>query len=184
MSINLSLSDTIADLFDDRFDLAVRMGHLKDSTLACKKLADLQRIVVASPEYINQHGTPKHPNDLLHHNCLRWDGPLKHLNTWPFTIDGKEVSITVDGNFQCISGIASTYMCLAHLGIGRMAEHLALPAIDRGELVPLLQEFQARDDLGIYLVFMKERVLPPRIRAFVDFVTDHFKNPSWRPSQN
>jgi DNA-binding transcriptional LysR family regulator len=181
--INMSLSDTVVDLLDGRFDVAVRMGHLQDSRLVSRKLTTLQRIVVATPQYIRKWGTPEHPNDLAHHNCLQWEAPLDHLNYWPFVIDGKKVSLAVTGNFQCISGVASARMCYAHVGIGRMAEHLALPSIRRGELVPLLQRFQPTDDLGIYAVFMRGEATPPRIRAFVDYLADCFKKPPWVDSE-
>lgn len=177
--INLSLSDTVVDLVDGRFDIAVRMGALQDSMLVSRKLTGLQRIVVASPGYVREHGTPRHPGDLPSHNCLRWDAPLDHLNHWPFVIDGKPVTVAVTGNFQCISGVASASMCSANVGIGRMAEHLALPAIRRGELVPLLQEFQPADELGIFAVFVRERQTHPRIRAFVDYLVECFRTPPW-----
>lgn len=177
--INLSLSDTVVDLLDGRFDVAVRMGRLQDSLLVSRKLTNLQRIVVASPGYIRAKGKPRHPSELAQHNCLRWDAPLDHLNVWPFMIDGTPTSVQVMGNFQCISGVASASMCMADVGIGRMAEHLALPAIRRGDLVALLQEFQSVDDLGIYAVFLRERLIHPRIRAFVDYLVDCFKNPPW-----
>ena len=179
VGINLSLSDTVVDLLDGRVDVAVRMGRLQDSLLVSRKLTDLQRIVVASPQYVRSRGMPKHPNELAQHNCLRWDAPLDHLNQWPFVIDGQNVSIAVTGNFQCISGVASASLCMANVGIGRMAEHLALPAIRRGQLVPLLEDFQASDDLGIYAVFLRERLTHPRIRAFVDYLVERFTNPPW-----
>lgn len=179
VQINMSLSDTVVDLVDGRFDVAVRMGNLQDSMLVSRKLTNLQRIVVASPEYVRERGEPRHPSDLAHHNCLRWDAPLDHLNHWPFIIDGKKVSVAVNGNFQCISGVASASMCSANVGIGRMAEHLAVPAIQRGELVPLLQEFQPTDEQGIYAVFARERPTHPRIRAFVDYLVERFRTPPW-----
>ena len=179
VGINLSLNDMVVDLLDGRFDVAIRMGRLQDSKLISRKLTALKRIVVATPKYISERGMTKHPNDLVHHNCLRWDAPLEHLNNWPFVIDGKKVSIAIAGNFQCISGVASASMCAADVGIGRMAEHLALPAIGRGELVPLLQEFQDKDELGIYAVFVQERLMHPRIRAFVDYLVECFRTPPW-----
>lgn len=177
--VNLSLSDTVVDLVEGRFDVAIRMGQLQDSMLVSRKLTNLQRIVVASPRYVRENGMPRHPDELSRHNCLRWDAPLDHLNRWPFMIDGARVSVEVTGNFQCISGVASASMCIASVGIGRMAEHLALPAIRRGDLVPLLQDFQAIDDLGIYAVFVRERSTHPRIRAFVDYLISSFVTPPW-----
>jgi DNA-binding transcriptional LysR family regulator len=177
--INLALTDTVVDVLDGGFDIAIRMGRLQDSMLLSRKLAPLQRIVVASPVYVRQHGEPACPGDLASHNCLRWDAPLEHLNHWPFVVDGKKVSIPVSGNFQAGSGVAVAIMCTGHVGISRMAEHLALPLIRRGELVPLLTPYQPVDDAGIYAVFVRERFVHPRIRAFVDYLVESFEVPPW-----
>ena len=174
-----STNKLLADLDAIEADVSSWRSEFSDSKLISRKLTALKRIVVATPKYISERGMPKHPNDLVHHNCLRWDAPLEHLNNWPFVIDGKKVSIAIAGNFQCISGVASASMCAADVGIGRMAEHLALPAIGRGELVPLLQEFQDKDELGIYAVFVQERLMHPRIRAFVDYLVECFRTPPW-----
>lgn len=180
--INLALTDTVVDLLDGGFDIAIRMGRLQDSMLLRRKLAPLQRIVVASPAYVREHGEPKRPADLAHHNCLRWDAPLERLNDWPFVVDGEKVVVRVTGNFQASSGVAIGIMCTGHVGVSRMAEHLALPLIRRGELVPLLTQYQPVDDAGIYAVFMRERFVHPRIRAFVDYLVECFEKPAWADS--
>lgn len=179
LSVQLSLSDSLANLLEDHFDVAVRMGRLPDSTLVARTLCKLQRIVVAAPAYLERHGTPRTPADLSQHQCLLWQGQHDHLNRWPFEVDGRPVELVARGSFRSSDGSALFQMCLAGMGIMRLAEHLALPAIRAGVLRPLLSEYQATDDTAIHLVFLPERQLVPRIRAFVDHFTGHFRIPPW-----
>ncbi len=179
ITVQLSLSDSLANLVEDHLDVAVRMGRLQDSTLAARTLCRLQRIVVAAPSYLARHGTPGTPGELAHHQCLLWQGQHDHLNRWPFVVEGQASEFVARGRFRSSDGSALFQMCLAGIGIMRLAEHLALPAIRSGVLRPLLAEYQATDDTAIHLVFLAERQLVPRIRAFVDHFTEHFRIPPW-----
>ena len=116
---------------------------------------------------------------LSNYNCLLWEGARDHLNRWPFEVDGATVNVPVSGTFRSNNGMSLYSMCLAGSGIMRLAEHLARPAIARGELVPLLQEYQAVDDSAFYAVFLPERDLLPRIRVFVDYLVDKYRTPPW-----
>lgn len=175
----LSLSDNLVDIIGSGVDVAIRMGHLQDSMLLARKLCHLQRIIVAAPSYIARHGMPQVPQDLLQHNCLQWEAPMDHLNNWPFVADGQRMNLEIKGNFRFTSGMSSVEMVLAGVGITRMAEHFALPAIRAGKLVPLLERFQAPDDTAIYAVYAKERHVHPRVRAFVNFLVESFATPPW-----
>ena len=177
--LNLSLDDDSANLIEDQIDVAIRMGRLRDSSLVSRKLCNLQRVVVASPEFVTQHGKPCVPAELEDYNCLLWEGARDHLNRWPFVVDGAAVNVSVSGNFRSNNGMSLYPMCLAGSGIMRLAEHLARPALDRGELVPVLEDYQAVDDSAFYLVFLPERDLLPRIRVFVDFLVEHYRSPPW-----
>lgn len=177
--LHLSLSDAVANLIEDNVDVAIRMGRLSMSSLMSRKLCDLQRIVVASPAYLAAHGTPRTPQDLGSHNCLMWEGELDHLNRWPFLTDGSPQFVPVSGNFRSSSGQTLFALCTAGVGIMRLAEHLALPAIASGALVPLLCDHQSQDDTAIHAVFLPERELLPRIRSFVDYLVDVFRRPPW-----
>lgn len=177
--VNLSLNDIPVNLLEGEFDIAVRMGSLPDSSLVGRKLAPLQRIVVASPAYVRQHGCPTHPSELKAHNCLMWDAALDHLNHWPFLIDGEKAMLQISGTFRSVTGITIGLLCFTGFGIARMAEHLALPAIQSGDLVPLLTEYQFKDEAGIYAVFVRDRYIHPRIRAFIDYLIDKFSPPPW-----
>lgn len=180
MTVRFSLSDSLVNLIEDNFDVAVRMGRLQDSSLRSRKLCELQRIVVAAPSYLARHGMPVTPQGLDRHQCLLWDAPREHLNQWPFMMNGKPEKFLVRGGFRSTDGSTLFELCVAGIGIMRLAEHLALPAIRSGKLVPLLSDYQAQDDTAIYAVYLPERQLVPRIRAFVDYFVEVFRQPPWQ----
>ena len=179
LTVHISLSDTTVNLIADNVDVAVRMGILQDSSLRSRKLCNLQRIVVASPDYIAGHGRPVTPHGLAHHNCLLWEAPREHLNHWPFMIAGKLESFSTHGNVRSTDGTTLFHLCKAGVGIMRLAEHLAIPAIRSGQLLPLLSDYQASDDTAIHMMYLPERHLVPRIRAFVDHFVGVFHVPPW-----
>lgn len=179
LRVHFSLSDSNVNLIEDNFDVAIRMGRLQDSSLRSRKLCDLQRIVVAAPRYIAAHGQPITPQGLSRHACLTWGSPREHLNQWPFMIKGRLEKLAVQGNFHSTDGTTLFQLCVAGMGIMRLGEHLAVPAIRRADLVPLLSDYLAKDDTAIYAVYLPERQLVPRIRAFIDYVVDVFQTPPW-----
>lgn len=179
ITMHLSLSDTPVNLLEENFDIAVRMGRLHDSTLMSRRLCSLQRIVVASPAYVASHGVPVTPQGLARHNCLMWQSPMERLNRWQFMINGRREEISVRGNFRSSDGPTLFQLCVAGVGIMRLAEHLALPAIRQARLVPLLSDYQAEDDAAIHALFLPERKLVPRVRAFVDHFVAAFRQPPW-----
>lgn len=183
LTVHFSLSDALVNLIEDNFDVAVRMGRLQDSSLRSRKLCDLQRIVVASPAYLAEHGVPVTPNGLSRHKCLMWDRPRDALNQWPFLINGTLEKLPVQGTFRSSNGSTLFQLCVAGMGIMRLAEHLALPAIRSGKLVALLTDYQAADDTAIHVVYLPERQLVPRVRAFVDYMVEAFRVPPWADSQ-
>lgn len=179
LCVHFSLSDSNVNLIEDNFDVAVRMGRLQDSSMRSRKLCDLQRVVVAAPQYIAARGKPVTPQGLSRHACLTWEAPREHLNQWPFMLNGRLEKIAVQGNFRSTDGTTLFQLCMAGMGIMRLAEHLALPAIRTGRLVPLLAEYQAKDDTAIHVVYLPERQVVPRIRAFIDYFVETFREPPW-----
>jgi DNA-binding transcriptional LysR family regulator len=95
-------------------------------------------------------------------------------------MNGKPEKFLVRGGFRSTDGSTLFELCVAGIGIMRLAEHLALPAIRSGKLVPLLSDYQAQDDTAIYAVYLPERQLVPRIRAFVDYFVEVFRQPPWQ----
>ncbi|QRI66619.1 LysR family transcriptional regulator (plasmid) [Shinella sp. PSBB067] len=180
LNVILSLDDQNANLIEENFDVAIRMGRLTDSALISKKICDLQRIVVASPRFISNFGKPKTPQDLANFNCLLWHGSREHLNRWPFQTPTGVQNIVANGNFRGSNGLTLVQLCLEGVGIMRMAEHLSLPLIRDGTLVPLLKEYQAVDNTAIHAVYLPERHLLPRIRSFIEYLSEVFRVPPWK----
>lgn len=179
LKLHLSLTDTVVSLMDDHVDVAIRMGDLPSSALVKRKLCNLQRVVVASPLYIQVHGEPGHPLDLTQHNCLEWQGEHDRLNHWPFKNAEDTAPFVARGNFRSSNGLTMFAMCVAGVGIMRMAEHLALPAIRNGTLVRLLEHYKPIDMTAIHAVYPPERRAIPRVRYFVEYLAAHFQTPPW-----
>jgi len=181
LSVHLSLTDSVVNLIDSHVDVAIRMGRLQDSTLISRKLCDLQRIIVASPAYLERHGVPVTPASLEsgQHQCLLWEGMNKHLNRWPLRIDGRIEHFEARGSFHTDNGSVLYELCVAGMGIMRCAEHMALPAIRRGDLVEVLGDYNVRDELAIYAVYLHSNRDVPRVRAFVNHCVRFFAQPDW-----
>ena len=174
VDLRLLLTDDAVDLIEARVDVAVRMGRLADSALACRRLCGLQRVVVAAPALLERHGRPAVPADLARLPVLCWDGAREHLNRWPFRVDGEPWTFHAEGRFRSNEGMSLFAMCTSGFGAMRCAEHLARPAIRTGALVPLLEDFAAPDDGAVYAVFHPHRTLLPRVRAFLDHLAGAF----------
>jgi DNA-binding transcriptional LysR family regulator len=179
ISISISLTDAIENLIDGHVDIAIRMGALSDSNLVSRKLCHLQRIVVATPDYLAAHPPLERPDDLKAHNCLLWEGANDHLNKWPFRDGEEESTIAMRGNLRSNNGMTLVAMCLQSRGVMRMAEHLALPLIRSGQLVEVLSAFNATDQQHINIVFLPERQSISRVRFFIDFCLEQFRKPAW-----
>ena len=179
LSLDLRLTDDQENLIDDGIDVAVRMGRLSDSGLMHRRLCALQRVVVAAPDLVARHGLPATAADLARLPCLAWDGTRAHLNLWRFVENGRPVTFRAESRFRSNQGMSLFAMCLAGLGVMRVAEHLARPAIRDGRLVQLLGRATAVDDTAIHAVFLPERQRAPHIRSFVAFLAEAFRDPDW-----
>ncbi len=172
VAVELHLSDHHVSLVDQGFDLAIRFGALKDSSLVARKLMDMRIVCCASPDYLQANGRPDEPAALADHNCLLpvSAGPS---DQWEFRIDGQIRSVAVRGNFRANSPRAVAQMASDGLGIARMPLYTAEPFIESGRL-NLLFEAQEAKVIGLHAVYPPGRHLTARIRAVIDHLTDHF----------
>lgn len=171
IELDISLTDGVISLIEERTDIAIRSGAMGDSSLKAKKLKEVRRVIVASPAYIEQHGLPDTPHDLARHNCLSFNFS-RSLNEWPFRdpASGDLYRLPVTGNASVNSGMAMRRLCLAGLGMGRMGEFHVKPDIEAGLLVPVLEDYNAEDLEVIHAVYAGHEHLAARVRAFIDFV--------------
>lgn len=167
--VDLSLSDEVVDLYLDRTDVAIRVGKLADSNLMARKIGETKRCIVASPAYLARHGTPKTPEDLIHHNCLGFNF-RRAMPVWPMREGGRIVERMLSGSLLVNNGDTLRRMAIAGVGIIRLADYHLRGPIERGELVELL----ADSDIGVvdevHALYRGSQFLPARVRSFLDFM--------------
>ncbi|KXF83394.1 LysR family transcriptional regulator [Enterovibrio coralii] len=176
LSLDLRLCDTIMDLVEGGYDVAIRNAELKDSTLIAKRLASDTRIVCASPSYIKKYGMPSTPGDLLTHQCLELAG-MEH---WSFEVDGDRTDLKVRGGLKMDNGEALRDACINGLGITVSSLWCVYEQIRNGQLIQLLPDYPIKSDTSIWAVYPSSRQLAPKVRAFIDFFADRFEGkPYW-----
>jgi DNA-binding transcriptional LysR family regulator len=179
VAVTLNLNDRVVDLIGEGVDVAIRIAALSDSSLVGVKLADNQRVVVASPTYLKRHGTPRTLADLSKHNCLpiSSDGSQRG---WTFRQNGKNLTLKVGGNMECNDGEVLLHWALNGKGLAWRSMWEVGSEIESKQLVSVLDEFAAPGS-DIYAVFAQRNHLPLRIRAFVDFLRQAYGRPDyWR----
>lgn len=177
VELDVSLTDTVIDLVDERTDVAIRIGRLRDSSLKARKLLETRRVIIASPAYLERHGTPRVPGDLSGHACLRFNF-RRDLDEWPFRDpdNGEAFALPVTGNALGNNGVILRQFAIDGLGLARLGYFHVAADIAAGRLVPLLEEFNAGDMEPVHAVYVGHEHLAARIRAFVDFLADAIRN--------
>jgi DNA-binding transcriptional LysR family regulator len=171
IAVDISLTDTKVELQRDEVDVAVRMGPLDDVSYRARNLGRSRMAVVAAPSYLDRHGTPRIPADLAGHRCLGFNF-RRATGEWPFRVGGALVHLGVAGGMLTNNGETMRQLALQGLGIGRLGLFHVYDDIRRGDLVELLPDFNAGDVEEINLIFLNQRHMAPRIRAFIDFAVD------------
>jgi DNA-binding transcriptional LysR family regulator len=182
VSISLNLSDRVLDLATEGFDCAVRVGDFPDSSLVSVRLGDNRRLCVATPAYLQRHGTPQHPGDLLKFDCLTLSSDASQTRGWAFQLAG-ENGLTYykpAGPLDCSDGQVLHDWCLQGWGIAWRSTWEVEQEIAEGRLVEVLEAFAAPPN-GIYAVFPQRKHLPLRVRLWIDFLKHHYAQPQfWR----
>ena len=168
--LDLRLSDSIVDMVEGGFDVAIRDAELKDSSLVARKLATDRRIVCASPSYIENFGRPSSPRELREHHCVTLIG----LENWFFTTPNGPVNVKARGKLRTDNGEAMRDACIDGLGLAVNSIWSVYEHLKRGKLVQVLEDFPLMSDTAIWAVYPSARQLAPKVRAFIDFFADHF----------
>ena len=175
LQVDVSYSDRFVDLIGERYDAAVRIGVLEDSSLAARKIAPIRAALVAGPAYLEACGAPKRPEDLTAHEAV-----MNGSEVWRFQDGRKTVAIRPEGRFKADNGPALLAAAAAGLGIAMLPTFLAGPSIDRGEVVPLLLDFPT-PPAGLYVVRPPPAgPMPAKVRALTDLLIERFGGePYW-----
>ena len=169
VSSELRLADRMINLVEDGVDLAVRIGHLADSTLVARHVGEMRRIVVASSGYLEARGEPKTPEAVASHETIQF-GATAAPPDWRFVRDGREVRVTPTPRFITNSSDAAIQYAEAGGGLTRVMFYQAADAIRRGRLRIVLAKFE-QPPLPIHLVYPTSRLLSAKVRTFIDLVT-------------
>ena len=180
ISVELIETDRPIDLIADGIDVALVTGTLDDSSHVIRRLCGFHRLVVASPDYLRRKGRPERPEELKHHDCLSF-ATAPQLQKWRFrTRDGRAVSANVKGRFAATGAETILQAARAGLGTARLANFIVAPYLNSGELEQVLDEFRPSDPVPLFVAYQSGILLSPKIRAFVDHLTDQFEpNPPW-----
>lgn len=178
VSLSLNLSDRVVDIVNEGFDCAVRVGDLPDSSLVSLRLADNRRLCVATPAYLQRAGTPRHPGDLVRHECLALSSDASQSRGWAFLVDGEVVHLRPSGRLDCSDGQVLHDWCLRGLGIAWRSTWEVEREVASGELVSVLDDFAAPPN-GIYAVFAQRKHLPLRVRLWIDFLKHTYGQPGY-----
>jgi len=167
ISVELHITNRLVDLIEEGFDLAIRTAKLEDSSLIARRLIDSQWIICAAPEYLKQHGTPKTPDDLIHHECLMYKFNNGYSSAWPLYIEGTEQLLAINGRFLSNHLSAIKQAALANLGIAFLPQALVYDELKQQTLVQILSRF-TRKKMGMYAVYPKARQPDQKLKRLVD----------------
>jgi DNA-binding transcriptional LysR family regulator len=170
VSAELRLSDRMINLVEEGVDAAVRIGHLADSSLVARAVGDMRRMVVASPDYLAQHGEPKTPAQLATHQTVHF-GALSVAPDWRFLEAGREVRVTCSPRFTSNSADAAIWQAEQGIGLTRVLAYQAAEAIAAGRLKVVLAAFEP-PPLPIHIIYPTSRLLSAKVRTFVDLALE------------
>jgi DNA-binding transcriptional LysR family regulator len=182
LSLEISLTDLVIDLLEQRTDVALRSGPLRSSQLVARKLGAARMIIVGSPGYLARYGVPKTPGELAQHNRLGFNY-ARTAKGWPLIDGDVERSIPPEGNVKVSDGDALRTLAIGGVGLVRLASFMVREDIAAARLVPVLETFNPGDIDELHAVYLGQGgLLPVRIRVFLEFLSQHIKISEVRPN--
>ncbi|HEY5924139.1 MAG TPA: LysR family transcriptional regulator [Kofleriaceae bacterium] len=173
MSFRLHMSDRVARLGDESYDVAIRMGPLPDSSLVSRLLRKTRWVTVASPTYLTRRPPPKSIAELARHNCLCFVGPNGKPRDWTFVESARTVTVAVGGNLLIDHGVSLLGAAEAGMGLGQVLDFMVGDQLRAGTLVEVLAS-AAAEGPTIHAVATANRARSAGVRAFISFLIDAF----------
>ena len=168
LHVQASYSDRFVDIIGEGFDCAIRVGYLNDSNLIARRVGPLTGTLVASPDYIREHGAPETPDELLTHQAL-----MQGTETWQFMDGDKIISIHPQGRFKADNGTALAAAAVAGLGIAWLPDHLIKGHLDSGALVQVMPHYPI-PTAGIFVVRPPGQHPARKVRVLTELLIEHF----------
>jgi DNA-binding transcriptional LysR family regulator len=168
LHVQASYSDRFVDIVGEGFDCAIRVGYLNDSNLIARRVGMLTGTLVASPDYVREHGAPETPNDLLGHQAL-----MQGTEAWQFMDGNKIISIHPQGRFKADNGTALVAAAVAGLGIAWLPDHLIKSHLDSGALVDVMPRYPV-PTAGVFVVRPPGQHPTRKVRVLTELLIEHF----------
>lgn len=178
VGIDLQLSDRKIDVVEEGFDLALRIGRLKSSSLVAKKIVPVRLVLCASAEYVRQQGRPAHPRELNPAHFLRYSYMDYGASNSPLMEALKRAGQQQQGGWVSNNGEILMAAAIAGEGYVLQPTFIVGEALRRGQLVTLLEDFEP-EQMGLYAVYPHRKLLAPKLRAFIDFAANYFGEPPY-----
>lgn len=179
VSVDLHLDDDLVDVIGGGFDAALRIGVLADSSLKARRLFEIGRVLVGSPDYLRKHGRPEHPRDLAHRACLGY-AYLANPDIWRFVnAAGEEASVRPAGPLRANNGEAHVPALLAGLGLAILPEFIVWPHLESGALQAVMRDWSP-PPISLHLVSPPGEPRPARVEVLLEFLRTRFSRPFWR----
>jgi len=178
ITVDAAMNDRFVDLVEEGFDLAIRIGSLRDSSLVARRLAPAHAVLCAAPAYLDRRGRPARPQDLADHDCLLYANS-PNPREWQLLGPRGPQKVRIDGPLTANNGDVLCRAALGSMGIARLPTFIVGDHLRSGELEAVLPGFPQAVG-GIHAVFPHSRNLSVKVRVFVDFLTEYFgARPYW-----
>ena len=173
VTAELLFVNRVVGLIEEGVDVAVRIGHLADSSLVAIPVGTVRRVVCASPGYLRSHGTPRRPADVRSHRCIRFTG-VAPRSEWQFRADSRAISVPIASALSCNQADAAIDACASGLGLGSFFGYMVAPLRRSGKLRYVLEEFET-DPMPVHVAYSHSRLLSATVRAFVDLCVEKLR---------
>lgn len=177
LALDITLSDRVADLVEEGYDAAVRIGQLAPSSLISRRLASTRMVVCASPDYLARRGEPVHPRDLLGHDVISYSLSASGEN-WSFSGPAGEATVRVVPRMRTNNGDTCRAAALQHEGVILQPTFIVGQDLAQGTLREVLPGYRS-GELGIHAVYPSRKFVSPKLRLLIDFLVEAFAEPDW-----
>ncbi len=177
VQVDLQLNDRKVDIVQEGFDIALRIGQLKSSSLVARRIAPVRLSICASPDYLARQGIPSHPDELKQHQYLRYS----YMDNETSFRDRKRnlsLTTTLHSDFSANNGDVLLNAAIAGAGVIIQPTFITGPAITSGQLQSILEDFEP-EPLGLYAIYAHRQFLSAKVRSFIDFIGGYFGDPPY-----
>ncbi|UTW44978.1 LysR family transcriptional regulator [bacterium SCSIO 12696] len=173
VDVNALFYDRVCNILDEGLDVAIRIGHLQDSSLYATQVGTIRQVVCGSPSYFEQHGKPDAPTDLVKHSVIQ--APIAESSaTWRFDSGKSKTTVKVSPRLHCNQNGAAISAAKSGFGITRLMSYQVGEEFEEGSLVRVLQDYES-EPLPINIVYIDGRKANAKVRAFVDLAVEQLR---------